>query len=955
MSKRKKIYKKKGKQIKDLTRKIFRILNNDNKSFNHKQIASKLDIKDTDGRNQIIKKLGELKSDGKIKESERGKYQLNEDRKYHIGTLDLTSNGNAYFICDDFEEDIFVPNVNVNHGLQGDLVRVYVYHKRKNKKLEADVVEIIERAKTEFVGTLQMSKNFGFVIPDNNKMYADIFISKSKIGDAQDGDKVVVKMTDWPENSKNPFGKITNVLGKPGEHDTEIHSILMEYGLPYEFPKEVEEYAKNMPIEITSEEIGKRRDMREDLTFTIDPKDAKDFDDALSFTELENGNYEIGIHIADVSHYVQPNTILDNEAYDRATSVYLVDRVVPMLPELLSNGVCSLRPNEEKLTFSAVFEMNDKAQIVNQWFGRTVTYSDKRFTYEQAQEIIENQEKNTKFVKNQENEETRNEISQQISERSNRTNVEENRTLEQIFKVESRRRSEENRRNAQKGSNKLSELDLERLITETFAKEKNVWQSLEKNIELGVPIKGGHENTNYLDVEDKKVYKVNNLLNNSGSINKTIDNAQLHNIIFPNTKLELVGFTGFDGRSVFPIFKQQYIPNATEASPSDIKVYMESLGFKQTTSESYVNDDFLVFDLYPRNVLKDNDGDIYVIDSEVKLIKNNELEQKSQDTENSQLEKAILKLDELAKKMRKERMRKGAISFDRVEVKFNLNEHNEPTGVYFKESKDANKLIEEFMLLANKKVAEFIGKEKGRPSNKTFIYRVHDEPNIEKLAGLQNIISKFGYKINTETREKTSQSLNKLLSEVKGKGEANMVETLTIRSMSKAEYTTKNIGHYGLAFDYYSHFTSPIRRYPDVMTHRLLQHYLDGQKSPNVEEYEQKCKHSSSMEELASKAERDSIKYMQIKYMQDHKNMEFKGVISGVTEWGIYVEIIENKCEGMVRIRDIKDDYYIYDEKQYAVVGQATQNVIQLGDEVTVKVKNTDLERKHLDFMLVDY
>ncbi|PID95436.1 MAG: ribonuclease R, partial [Bacteroidetes bacterium] len=614
-------------------------------------------------------------------------------------------------------------------GLQGDLVRVYVYHKRKNKKLEADVVEIIERAKTEFVGTLQMSKNFGFVIPDNNKMYADIFISKSKIGDAQDGDKVVVKMTDWPDNSKNPFGKITNVLGKPGEHDTEIHSILMEYGLPYEFPKEVEEYAENMPIEITSEEIAKRRDMRKDLTFTIDPKDAKDFDDALSFTELENGNYEVGIHIADVSHYVQPNTILDNEAYDRATSVYLVDRVVPMLPELLSNGVCSLRPNEEKLTFSAVFEMNDKAQIVNQWFGRTVTYSDKRFTYEQAQSVIENGE----------------------------------------------------------------------------------WR---------------------------------------------MENDE------QNSQLSIL---------------------------------------------------------------------------------------------NSQLKTAILKLDEFAKKMRKERMRKGAISFDRVEVKFNLNENNEPTGVYFKESKDANKLIEEFMLLANKKVAEFIGKEKGRPSNKTFIYRVHDEPNIEKLAGLQNIIKKFGYKINTETREKTSQSLNKLLSDVKGKGEENMVETLTIRSMAKAEYTTKNIGHYGLAFDYYSHFTSPIRRYPDVMTHRLLQHYLDGQKSPNAEEYEQKCKHSSSMEELASKAERDSIKYMQIKYMQDHKDTEFKGVISGVTEWGIYVEIIENKCEGMVRIRDIKDDYYIYDEEQYAVVGQATKNVIQLGDEVVVKVKNTDLERKHLDFTLVDY
>ncbi len=732
MSKKKKrIYKKKGNQIKDLTRKIFKILNeNSNKSFNYKQISSRLSVVDTQGKNQIINKLLSLLSEGKIKESERGKYQINEDRKYHIGKLDLTSNGNAYFICDDFEQDIFVPNTNVNHGLQDDLVKVYVYHRRRNKKLEADVVEIIERAKTEFVGKLQMNKNFGFVIPDNRDMYADIFVSKSKIGDAEDGDKVVVKMIDWPDNSKNPFGKITKVLGKPGEHNTEMHSILTEYGLPYEFPKEVEDYVNQMALDITSEEIAKRRDMRDVLTFTIDPKDAKDFDDALSFRVLENGHYEVGVHIADVSHYVQPDTILDNEAYDRATSVYLVDRVVPMLPEVLSNGVCSLRPNEEKLTFSAVFEMNDKAQVVNQWFGRTVTLSDKRFAYEEAQVIIETE----------------------------------------------------------------------------------------------------------------------------------------NNII-----------------------------------PADISL----------TNTEYRVDDAIVT--------------------------------------------AVLKLDNLAKRMRKDRMRQGAISFDRVEVKFDLNQNNEPVGVYFKESKDANKLIEEFMLLANKKVAEFIGKEKGRPSNKTFVYRVHDEPNIEKLAGLQSIISKFGYKINTETREKTSESLNKLLSEVKGKGEANMVETLTIRSMSKAEYTTKNIGHYGLAFDYYSHFTSPIRRYPDVMTHRLLQHYLDGGKSANMEEYEVKCKHSSNMEELASKAERDSIKYMQIKYMQEHKDTEFRGVVSGVTEWGIYVEIIENKCEGMVRIRDIKDDYYIYDEAQYAVVGQATHNIIQLGDEVVVKVKHTDLERKHLDFDLVDY
>ncbi|CAL2103759.1 Ribonuclease R [Tenacibaculum sp. 190130A14a] len=731
MTRKKKIYKKKGKIIKDLTRNIFKILNeNSEKSYNYKQIASKMGISDTDGKTQILQKLVELTASKKIVEIDRGKFQINEERNYHIGTLDVTSNGNAYFMSDDFEHDIFVPSVNLNRGLHNDTVKAYVYTKRKSKKLEADVVEVLNRAKNEFVGTLQMSKNFGFVLPDNQKMYADIFIAKSKLGDAQHGDKVLAKLTDWPDNSKNPFGKIVQVLGKPGEHNTEIHSILLEYGLPYEFPKEIEEEASHLPIEITPEEVRKRRDMRGDLTFTIDPKDAKDFDDALSFTKLENGNYEIGIHIADVSHYVQPKTKLDEEAYDRATSVYLVDRVVPMLPEMLSNGVCSLRPEEEKLTFSAVFEMNEKAQIIDQWFGRTVTYSDKRFAYEEAQAIIENK----------------------------------------------------------------------------------------------------------------------------------------NNIV-----------------------------------PKEVSLI----------DQEYVVDENIV--------------------------------------------EAILKLDELAKKLRKRRMKAGAISFDKVEVKFNLDEEANPIGVFFKEAKDANKLIEEFMLLANRKVAEFIGFKAGKATNKTFVYRVHDEPDIEKLQSLQNIVSKFGYKINTETREKTSDSLNKLLTDVHGKAEANMVETLAIRSMSKAEYTTQNIGHYGLAFDYYSHFTSPIRRYPDVMTHRLLQHYLDGGNSPKAEIYEERCKHSSKMEELASKAERDSIKYMQIKYMQDHKDIDFEGVVSGVTEWGIYVEIKSNKCEGMVRIKDLKDDYYIFDEKQYAAVGQANKNIIQLGDEVVVKVKHTDLERKHLDFELISH
>ena len=714
---------KKSNAFKKHTSRILSILNTSS-PLNYKQISMKLGVHNPKARAEVIECLHYLMISDQIEEAKRGAYKIKKRDKYYSGVFDLNSRGSGYVISEGFEEDVFIPSNKTMGALSGDEVEFYVLKRKKRGKSEGEITQITKRTKTEYVGVIQINKNFAFVIPDNKQMPVDIYIPLKKIKDAKEGQKVLVKIVEWSSKAECPTGKVIEVLGDAGDHQTEIHAILAAYGLPYKFEKEIEEFANALDTSITEEEIKKRRDMRQTLTFTIDPKDAKDFDDALSFKVMKNGNYEVGIHIADVSHYLKEGTILDEEAYQRATSAYLVDRVVPMLPEVLSNNACSLRPHEEKYTFSAVFELNQKAELINQWFGRTATYSDARFTYEEAQHIIETQD-----------------------------------------------------------------------------------VTIPENVALS---------------------------------------------------------------------KKQY-----------------------TTTKP--------------------------------------------------IKEAILKLDELAKILRSERMQNGAISFDKMEVKFNLSSNNEPKNVYFKTSKDANKLIEEFMLLANKKVAEFIGKQTPK---KTFIYRTHDVPDQQKLESLQRVVSQFGHQLNLRDPNQISTSLNKLLIDVVGKKEQNLVDTLAIRCMSKAEYSTNNIGHYGLSFNFYSHFTSPIRRYPDVMAHRLLQKYLDGNKSAVADVYEEKCKHSSAMENLATKAERDSIKYMQIKYMQNKKDSSFLGVISGVTEWGMYVEIIENKCEGMVRIKDISGDYYTFDQDNYALVGERTKNKYQLGDQVHVKVKKADLLKRHLDFIL---
>lgn len=689
------------------------VLEKSNKeALNYKQVSAKLNITDTASKETILDILKQQTRKGVFAEPERGKFRLKDLKVYLTGKVDMTADGSAFIVPDDeFEKDVFVSSRKLHNALHADKVKVYIYAKKSGRKNEGEVVEIIERAKTDFIGVIKISDRFAFVNIDDRKMMQDIFVPLSDLNGAKNGQKVQVSITDWPDGAKNPIGKIIAILGEQGENNTEMNAILAQYGFPLSFPPEVEKEANAIPEQVTEAEIKGRKDFRDTVTFTIDPADAKDFDDAISFKKLENGNYEIGVHIADVSHYVIPNSPLDKEAYGRATSVYLVDRVIPMLPERLSNGVCSLRPHEDKLCFAAVFELDDKANIITEWFGRTVIHSNRRFSYEEAQEVIET---------------------------------------------------------------------------------------------------------------------------------KTGDHAE-----------------------------------------------------------------------------------------------------------------EILKLNELAYILRDKKFKNGAISFESTEVKFKLDETGKPIGVFVKERKDAHKLIEDYMLLANKKVAEFIAK-KGKGKQKyTFIYRSHDSPNLENLGNFALFAARFGYKINMKSDKDIAKSLNYLMEDVEGKKEQNVLTQLAIRSMAKAVYTTKKTSHYGLAFDHYTHFTSPIRRYPDVMVHRLLAAYLNNEKSANAEEYEVAASHSSSMEKRAADAERASIKYKQAEYLEENIGNTFLGIISGVTEWGMYVELVENKCEGMIRLRDLADDFYVLDEKNYCIIGQRKKKTYQLGDEVQVKVKKVDLSKRQIDFSLI--
>ena len=677
---------------------------------NYKQLSARLGITDENGRRKVQAALEQLLSEGRIKSGQPGRFELITFDQLLVGKVDMTQSGAAYVVVPEQDEDIYISPKRLRQALDGDEVKVRLYARKRGRKAEGEIVEVVQRKRTQFVGVLEKAGKFGFLIPDNKKMLVDLYIPEDKMNGARHGQKCIAQLTDWPKRASSPFGEITEVLGDPRNHEVEIHSILAEFDLPYAFPEEVEREAQRIPKEITKEDVAQRRDMRSVTTFTIDPADAKDFDDALSFQWLDDDLFEVGVHIADVTHYLKPGSVLDEEAVERATSVYLVDRVVPMLPEVLSNELCSLRPHEDKCTFSAVFKMDRQGVVHDRWFGRTLIHSDHRFAYEDAQAVIE----------------------------------------------------------------------------------------------------------------------------------------------------------GADH------------------------------GLKE----------------------------------------------------------AVLTLHHAALELRKNRLRSGALMFDKEEVKFHLDDKGTPTGIYFKVSKDANHLIEEFMLLANREVAQRIGRVPKGQKAPPFVYRVHDEPNPTKVQNLQTVAKSFGYQVKSQSRKTLTQSMNSMLQEVKGKGWSNLIETLAIRSMAKAEYSTQNIGHFGLAFPFYSHFTSPIRRYPDVLVHRLLFHYLEGGKDLDAASYEALCEHCSEREKLATQAERASIKYMQTKYMDGHEGEEFDGVISGISDWGVYVELKDNKCEGMIRIRDFKDDYYVYEEAHHQIVGEATGSVYRLGDDIRIRVRKVDIDKKQIDFDL---